>query len=369
MHLHGALHGPPSTAFCERNFKIACYTAKQIQRAFNLGPLYAHGTTGKGQTIVIVDSFGSPTIVHDLHHFDATYHLPNPTLKVIQPAGAFTWKANDTEEGWAGETTLDVEYAHTIAPQAKILLVETPVSEEEGRTGFPQIIKAEKYVINHDLGGVISQSFSATEETFPTAQALLRLRSAYVDAAAHQVTVLTATGDSGAADVRFNESDYYLHPVTSWPDSDPLVTGVGGTQLKLDAKGQHTAKDVVWNDSYNTATNEFIFGEAAPGPGRGRRRQIGDLRSADVSGRRTVGGRQTPWGTGHLDERRLQRCRQHLSELPGTERGLVPDVRDERGHSAVRWHRRAGRRGRGPPDRPDQSGAVRAAGAPRSRHR
>ena len=68
--------------------------------------------------------------------------------------------------GWAGETTLDVEYAHALAPGASILLVETPASENEGTSGFPQIMKAEEYVINHGLGAVISQSFSATEETF-----------------------------------------------------------------------------------------------------------------------------------------------------------------------------------------------------------
>ena len=85
--------------------------------------------------------------------------------------------------GWAGETTLDVEWAHTMAPGARILLVETPVAETEGPVGFPQIVTAEKYVINHHLGGVISQSFSATEQTFPSAASLLALRGAYVDAA------------------------------------------------------------------------------------------------------------------------------------------------------------------------------------------
>ena len=71
--------------------------------------------------------------------------------------------------GWAAETTLDVEYAHAVAPQASILLVETPVAESEGATGFPQIAAAENYVINHGLAGVISQSFGATEQTFPSA--------------------------------------------------------------------------------------------------------------------------------------------------------------------------------------------------------
>jgi len=102
-----------------------------------------------------------------------------PSLKVIQPAGRVPpYKPTSNREGWAGETDLDVEYAHTIAPGASILMVETPTAENEGTTGFPQIVIAEKYVINHHLGGVISQSFSATEQTFGSRQAVLRLREA-----------------------------------------------------------------------------------------------------------------------------------------------------------------------------------------------
>ena len=85
--------------------------------------------------------------------------------------------------------------------------------------------------------------------------------------------MLAASGDSGAADVKLDESTYYLFPVTSWPDSDPLVTGVGGTQLHFSANGQPTAP-TVWNDTYNQAANEFADGNAGPNPlagGGGRR--------------------------------------------------------------------------------------------------
>jgi subtilase family serine protease len=259
---------PPSTAACEHQFHIACYSPQQIEQAYGIPELLAHGVNGKGQTIVIVDSFGSPTIQHDLTTFDATYHLPAPPrLTVIQPAGKVPpYRATSAREGWAGETSLDVEYAHAMAPGANILLVETPTSENEGTTGFPQIVKAEEYVIDHHLGGVISQSFSATEETFPSRQSILALRGAYTDAWRNHVTVLAASGDSGAADVRYDGSTYYLKPVTSWPGSDPLVTGVGGTQLQLSAAGQHTAPDQVWNDTYSGPANQFIFGNKGPNP-------------------------------------------------------------------------------------------------------
>jgi subtilase family serine protease len=259
---------PPTTAQCEATFGIACYGAGQIEQAYNLPPLYSRGITGRGQTIVIVDPFGSPTMLHDLKVFDRTYGLPDPpSFKEITPAGALPpYTATDAQVGWAGETTLDVEYAHAIAPGANILLVATPVSEEEGTSGFPEIVTAEKYVIDHHLGGVISQSFGATEETFPTVQSLLALRGAYTDAYAKGVTVLAATGDSGAADVMTDEETYYLNPVTSWPPSDPLVTAVGGTQLHLNAAGQHTTPDTVWNDTFDQATQEYIFGDDGPNP-------------------------------------------------------------------------------------------------------
>jgi subtilase family serine protease len=268
VHVHGVAQAPPTTAYCERHYKIACYEPAQLQHAYNLPPLLRRGINGAGQTIVIVDSFGSPTVRHDLAVFDATFGLPAPpSLKVIQPAGKVApYTPTSTREGWAGETELDVEYAHVMAPGANILLVETPTSEEEGSTGFPQIVKAEEYVIDHHLGGVISQSFSATEQTFPSAKSLLSLRGAYTDAARKGVTVLAASGDSGAADVRFNEVDYYLHAVTSWPDSDPLVTGVGGTQLHLNAAGHRLAPDSVWNDTYDTAANQFVAGAPPPNP-------------------------------------------------------------------------------------------------------
>jgi subtilase family serine protease len=244
---------------------VACYGPTQIQQAYNLPALFSKGITGTGETIVIVDSFGSPTIGHDLKVFDRTFGLPAPpSFNVIQPAGPIPpYTGTGPAVGWAGETNLDVEYAHAMAPGANILLVETPTSENEGTSGFPQIVQAEEYVIDHHLGDVISQSFSATENTFPSTQSLLDLRAPYIDAQQHNVTVLTASGDSGAADVKLH-GRFYLFPVTSWPDSDPLVTGVGGTQLQLDAKGNHTGPDVVWNDTDNVATNEFIFGDAGP---------------------------------------------------------------------------------------------------------
>ncbi|HEX9034792.1 MAG TPA: S53 family peptidase [Streptosporangiaceae bacterium] len=300
-HVTGAHDSPPTTAFCEKHYQIACYLPRQIERAYRLPLLYRAGITGKGQTIVIVDSFGSPTIRHDLAVFDKAAGLPAPpSLRIIQPAGKVPpYQASSTREGWAGETSLDVEYAHAIAPGAGLLLVETPTAENEGTTGFPQIVRAEKYVIDHHLGGVISQSFSATEQTFATPERLLTLRGAYVDAARNAVTVLAASGDSGAGDVRYNGATYYLRPATSWPDSDPLVTGVGGTALHLDSRGRQVTPATAWNDTYDVATNRFIFGTPGPNP------------LASGGGKSVIFGRPS--------------YQDHVRGVVGTSRG-VPDI-------------------------------------------
>jgi subtilase family serine protease len=263
--------GPTSTAQCESQWHIACYTAPQIQQAYNLPDLYAEGITGKGSTIVIVDSYGSPTIKHDLSVFDSTFGLPAPpSFQVITPAGKLPpWNTKGDMPGWAGETTLDVEYVHTIAPGANIVLVETPTDETEGVQGFPQIVSAEEYVLKHYHADVISQSFSATEQSFSTEgglKAVEALRGANFAADQDHVTMLAASGDSGAADVGLNGSTYYLYPVTSWSDSDPLVTGVGATQLHLDAQGNATTPATVWNDTYNSYANLFGTGSTADSP-------------------------------------------------------------------------------------------------------
>jgi subtilase family serine protease len=136
------------------------------------------------------------------------------------------------------------------------------MTETEGIYGFPQIVAAENYVVNHHLGDVISQSFGATEKTFTSPGQIYSLRSAYINAARHGVTVLAASGDQGATDEVCDPTSGCANPANviccsstraaDWPSTDPLVTAVGGTQLHLDAQGNRTAPDSVWNDLSST---------------------------------------------------------------------------------------------------------------------
>jgi subtilase family serine protease len=264
----GPTSGPPTTAECRQVVQVPCYSPLQIENAYGTPALYSNGVTGAGQTIAIVDSFGSPTIRQDLAAFDKAYGLPAPpSFKIIQPAGKVPpYDGSGLRSSWAGETSLDVEYSHAMAPGANILLVETPTAETEGVGGFPQIVQAEEYVIKHHLADVITQSFGATEESFASAQAIARFRTPYEMAAAAGITVLASTADDGATNVVHSGNAYYDHPVVAWPSTDPLVTAVGGTQLHLNAAGQRTSPDTVWNDSYNKETQEYIYGDSGPNP-------------------------------------------------------------------------------------------------------
>src|SRR5450755_2317567 len=132
-HGFAAATGPPTSAQCMKALGIACYSPRQVERAYDLPPLYARGLDGRGRTIVIINPFGSPTLRHDLRVFDHAFGLPGPpSLRVLQPVGKVPPfnPNNPAMVAKAGETTGDVELAHEIAPGANILVAETPRSEE-----------------------------------------------------------------------------------------------------------------------------------------------------------------------------------------------------------------------------------------------
>ncbi|MGD0945240.1 MAG: S53 family peptidase [Acidimicrobiales bacterium] len=259
----------PNTYSCEQRFGYACYSPRQLETAYDMKPLYASGDTGTGETIVLVDSFGSPTIRRDLTTFDKTYGLPNPQLAILQPAGKVPrWNPKNADMvSWGEEASLDVEYAHAMAPGAKIVLVETPVDETEGVAGLPQMMAAERAVMDptskyYEDPSVISQSFGATESTFATAMQIIGLAQTYQVAETDDVTVLAGSGDEGSTEpVNDAGTVFSTTRAINWPASDPLVTAVGGTQLHLNLAGKRLLPDNVWNDTNLTG------GPAAGGGG------------------------------------------------------------------------------------------------------
>jgi len=157
VHLvHGAFMAPVpfGDAQCEAVFGIDCYVPDQVEAAYNLPALYGRGVTGKGQTIVIVDAFGSPAIADDLLQFDQYLGLGTPPLRIVQVGHVPAFDSGNADMiGWAAETTLDVEYAHAGAPDAKIVLVE--VAQDD----IQHLALAVRYAVQHRLGDVISLSW------------------------------------------------------------------------------------------------------------------------------------------------------------------------------------------------------------------
>src|SRR4051812_34730183 len=255
----GTSETPPTEAQC---FSVGrrCFTPQSTRAAYNLNPVYQSGFDGSGMTIAIVDAYGSDTMAHDLHVYDQAFGLPPmcgeegvscsagmPWFREFHLQGSPATKpqpGNGTHQedksAWALEVALDVETAHSIAPGANILLVTTPTAETLGVQGFPTMMNAEQYVVDHHLANVISQSFASAEEAFGSSKSLENLRHAYVSAAQAGITVLGSTGDSGTANVKKtpvggpNANQLIPFPSVEWPASDPLVTAVGGTYLCTD---------------------------------------------------------------------------------------------------------------------------------------
>lgn len=202
---------------------LVCYSPQQMRKAYNIDTLINKGITGKGRTIVIIDAFQNPLMQQDLDAFDAAFGLPAADFTQVAPDGLTPFDPNDDNQvGWAGEIALDVQWAHAIAPAAKIDLVLAKSNDDV------DILSATEYAINHNLGDVISQSFGENE-TCVDPNLLKREHKDFEAATRKNITILASSGDEGAAQQTCDGTSWTQ--VASSPASDPLVTGVGGTEL------------------------------------------------------------------------------------------------------------------------------------------
>jgi subtilase family serine protease len=242
---------------CQQRTVATCYGPDQIRAAYGFDKLPA-GISGAGQTIVIIDAFGSPTIRTDLAVFDAVWGLSNPTLNIITPDGlpAFDYHSGNMV-GWAGETSLDVEWAHAIAPGATIDLVLSKTNDDA------DILSAQQYVVEHNLGSVLSQSFGEGESCMlPAIQK--HQHQAFRKALAERMTVFASSGDQGAAQAACDGShNFFLSAST--PASDPLVTGVGGTTLNADLTTGAYNSETAWTDAFGRSGGGYSTLYERPG--------------------------------------------------------------------------------------------------------
>ncbi|HEY6286898.1 MAG TPA: S53 family peptidase [Ktedonobacteraceae bacterium] len=206
-------------------------------------------------------SYGSPTLQQDMDTFDQQFGLPPITIKVLSPLGTIPVDHPATKDlaGWAGETTLDVQIMHAIAPDAGIVVLTSPVNETEGTIGLPQFLQLEQYAISNHLGNIISQSFGASEVTLNNAAGKQEVQTwdAFFKQATTQqgITFFASSGDNGATDYKdLQATQLSPNPTTSFPTDDPWVTSVGGTSLNRDGTAfQETA----WNSNGGASGGGF----------------------------------------------------------------------------------------------------------------
>ena len=206
----GVNSGPPSGA----------YTPVQIEQAYGFNEITSQGFdgNGSGETIAIVDAYNDPKIQSDLNTFDTQFGLPATSVAVYNETGGTSYPASDPTGDWELEESLDVEWAHAMAPAASIMLVEADSAGDDDLLAAVTYAAAHANVVSMSWGG--SEFSGETEDDSDFDQA--------------GVAFVASSGDDGA-------------PI-SWPAASPNVLSVGGTALTLDANNNWSS-EVGWSGS------------------------------------------------------------------------------------------------------------------------
>ncbi len=207
------------------------FSPQQISQAYGFNQItFNNGTVqgnGAGQTIAIVDAYSQPNIVSDLAQFDSTYGLAAPpSFSVVNQTGGSTLPSADAN--WGNEESLDVEWAHAMAPQANIVLVEANSSSYSDL-----ITAAVNYARTLPNVSVVSMSWGGGEVYGQSSY-----DSDFTTPSGHGgITFVAASGDHG--------SDPNNEP--QYPSTSPNVLAVGGTQLTTDSVGDYQS-ETSWNE-------------------------------------------------------------------------------------------------------------------------
>lgn len=223
---------------CQTTSPPTCYGPDQIRSAYDIQSVLDGGVTGAGQTIVIIDAFQSPTLQTDLASFDKLWKLPAPALDILAPDGLTPFDKKDgSQMTWSAEISIDVEWAHAIAPAAAIELVLAKSA------GDADMLSATKYAVDHNLGDVISQSFGEAESCADP-KLVQQEHAIFGEAVDKGITLLAAAGDQGAAQPTCDGSSFSASAST--PASDPNVTAVGGTSLTTTGTNGTYGSESAW---------------------------------------------------------------------------------------------------------------------------
>jgi hypothetical protein len=226
---------------------VAPIDPAQMQAAYGVNQISFGGTagTGAGQTIAIVDAYNDPDIIANANSFSSEFGLPQfngsgePTLKVLNESGGTSLPSNASPGTWDVEEALDVEWAHSIAPDANIILFEA------NSASYSDLLKAVTTAADYTGVSVVSMSWSGSEFSGETSY-----DSDFLTPSGHQgVTFLAATGDTGTP--------------SGYPAFSPNVVAVGGTSLDINSSGTYVSESA-WDDEYGAGGGGISQVEAQP---------------------------------------------------------------------------------------------------------
>lgn len=208
---------PPIHVYGTTKAKPSGITPAQIKKVYNLP------TSGGKGTIAIIDAYDDANMESDLGVFDKQFGLPACTTKngcFIKHKMATSTTANS---GWALETSLDVEWAHAVAPSATIMLVEAKTPSGAN------LLSAIDYAVKQK--GVVAVSMSWGGAEFSDEATL----DSHFNNKSGTLEFFAASGDDGTG--------------ASWPAASPNVIGVGGTSLTLATSTGKFISEAAWSGS------------------------------------------------------------------------------------------------------------------------
>ena len=253
------------------NLRFPDPTAAEDIIDYGVNNLWKKAIDGAGVTVAYVVTNPDPNLSASMATYDAAMDLPPANITDMALPAPTNPSAVCQIECSTGEDRLDAEAIHSMAPYANILFVHPPVPETIGMQGWPQVAQAIEMIASQHLADIITVSLGDGENDFindptnPTASqqaAVHSLDPAFLDAAAHNVPVMFASGDCGPTDPTvLGDTGQCTPPIgitAGHPVDNPWITAVGGTipNAGLATVAGRTAPDALWTAPNNNSDAE-----------------------------------------------------------------------------------------------------------------
>ena len=214
------------------------YSPGEIRNAYNATSLLNTGDNGSGVTIAIVDAYGDPYIQDELNNFSEQFGIPTTTVNVICVDGPCNYY-NGVAFGWSTEVALDVEWAHAMAPGARLNLYVGSSNYQPLYDAVAAAVAGTNGTSPYSPSSIVSMSWGSPENDFGQSAGVSPLygenypwlNQVFQQGEAENITFFASTGDWGAYDQTYGQTSPYGGAI--YPSTDPFVTAVGGTSLYM----------------------------------------------------------------------------------------------------------------------------------------